>query len=83
MTNHKPGALNIMNHPNRIRAKSPASNPDKEVIRSARINAGLTQTKAAEIIYSGIRAWQKWESGEHKMHPGLFELFLKKTGQID
>ena len=67
------------NHPNR----SQSSNPGKEEIRSARINAGLTQTKAAEIIYSGIRAWQKWESGEHKMHPGLFELFLKKTGQID
>lgn len=72
-----------MNHPNRSRAKSPASNPSKEKILSARLSAGLTQTKAAEIIYSGIRAWQKWESGEHKMHPGLFELFLKKTGQID
>jgi len=68
---------------NRSRAKIPASNPGKEEIRLARINAGLTQTNAAEIIYSGIRAWQKWESGEHKMHPGLFELFLKKTGQID
>ena len=73
----------MSNHPNRSRARSPASNPSTEEIRSARINAGLTQTKAAEIIYSGIRAWQKWESGEHKMHPGLFELFLKKTGQID
>ena len=73
----------ITNHPNRSRVKIPASNPDKEVIRSSRISAGLTQTQAAEIIYSGLRQWQKWESGEHKMHPGLFELFLKKTGQID
>jgi len=69
-------------HSNSSRSKNQASNPSKEEIRSARLSAGLTQTKAAEIIYSGIRAWQKWESGEHKMHPGLFELFLKKTGQI-
>ena len=72
-----------MNHQNRSLAKIQASNPDKEQIRAARINAGLTQTQAAEIIYSGLRQWQKWECGEHRMHPGLFELFLKKTGQID
>lgn len=73
----------MTNHQNRSRVKSPASNPDKEQIRAARISAGLTQTQAAEIIYSGLRQWQKWESGEHRMHPALFELFLIKTNQID
>jgi DNA-binding transcriptional regulator YiaG len=65
------------------RAKIPASNQDKEEIRSARISAGLTQTQAAQIIYCNLRTWQQWESSYRRMHPAFFELFLKKTGQID
>ena len=73
----------MSNHPNRSRARSPASNPDKEGISASRISAGLTQTQAAAVIYCSLRAWQQWESGERRMHPAFFELFLKKTGQID
>ena len=53
--------------------------PDKEVIRAARQAAGLTQTQAAELVFSKLRAWQQWEAGDRAMHPALWELFCIKT----
>ncbi|HCP78955.1 MAG TPA: hypothetical protein DIU11_14880 [Pusillimonas sp.] len=59
--------------------KSPESNPEPLEIRAAREQAGLTQTEAGKLVYSTLRAWQRWESGERRMHPGLWELFnIKK-----
>lgn len=50
-------------------------------IRTARTTAGLTQTEAARLIHSTLRAWQEWEAGNRQMHPGLWELFrLKAAG---
>jgi hypothetical protein len=39
------------------------------------------------VIYGTLRAWQNWENDQdpneqRRMHPGLFELFLAKTGQM-
>jgi DNA-binding XRE family transcriptional regulator len=53
-------------------------------VRRARERAGLTQSEAAEKVHATLRAWQAYEDeGENgrRMHPGLFELFLIKTGQ--
>lgn len=55
----------------------PAS-PAPTDIRAARAAAGLTQTQAAVLIHSTLRAWQEWEAGNRQMHPGLWELFLLK-----
>lgn len=54
--------------------------PSHEEIRSAREAAGLTQTQAAELVHSKLRTWQQWEAGDNRMHPGLWELFMIKTG---
>lgn len=54
--------------------------PNRYEIIVGREESGLTQSKAAEIIYSTLRTWQEWESGRRRMHPGLFELFMIKTG---
>ena len=54
-------------------------NPLTESIKEARENAGLTQTAAAALVYSTCRAWQKWEAGDARMHPAIFELFCIKT----
>lgn len=54
--------------------------PTPQQVKAAREAAGLTQTAAATLIYSTCRAWQKWEGGEARMHPGMFELFELKTG---
>jgi len=47
-------------------------------VRAARDAAGLTQTQAAELVHSTLRRWPEWEAGKHRMHPGLFELFVLK-----
>lgn len=65
-------------HPNRGRP-SAASNPTPEAIRAAREAAGLTQTAAAALIHGTMRAWQDWEAGARRMHPGLWELFQIKA----
>lgn len=73
-----------MSHPNRGKNRTPESNPTPAEVRAAREKAGMTLDQAAATIYSTLRAWQNWESeGEEnrRMHPGLFELFLIKTGQ--
>lgn len=62
-------------------AKSPASNPTPDEVAGVRINAGLTQQQAAEVVHSALRSWQHWENGDRRMHPTIFELFLLKTKQ--
>ncbi len=70
-------------HPNRSKTnRQTKANPTTKEILAARERAGLTQTAAGELIYGSLRTWQDWESGERRMHPGLFELFLIKTGQV-
>jgi putative transcriptional regulator len=58
--------------------------PTPSEIKAARLAAGLTQTEAAKLIHSTLRAWQSWEaepgtSGHRAMHPGLWELFRLKA----
>lgn len=62
--------------PNR---QNPGDHPKPDEIRSARESAGLSQSAAAELIYSTLRTWQDWEAGIARMHPGLWELFRIKT----
>lgn len=57
----------------------PSPTPDE--VRDARQAAGLTQEAAADVVFSARRAWQNWESGERKMHPGLWHLFAIKMAE--
>jgi DNA-binding XRE family transcriptional regulator len=50
-------------------------------IREARVKAGHTQEQAAHTVGVARRTWQDWERGIAAMMPGLFELYLIKTGQ--
>ncbi len=50
--------------------------PTADEVRAARLAAGMTQDAAAETVLSARRAWQDWESGARRMHPGLWQLFL-------
>ncbi|MEI2770756.1 MAG: helix-turn-helix domain-containing protein [Candidatus Competibacter sp.] len=69
----------MTNHPNRGRRITPAANPSPDTIRAAREAAGLTQTQAGAVVYSSMRAWQQWESGERRLHPAIWELFRLKA----
>jgi DNA-binding transcriptional regulator YiaG len=66
---------------NRIIRAMKKESPTPEAIRQARNNRGMTQTEAAALVYSALRTWQQWESGDRTMHPAIFELFLIKTHQ--
>jgi putative transcriptional regulator len=63
------------------RGRFEAERPGPAVIRAARVAAGLTQTAAAQTVRASLRGWQQWEAGDRAMPPGLFELFMLKTGQ--
>lgn len=71
----------MSNHPNRG-ARSAESNPAPAEIKSAREASGLSQSQAGDLIYSGLRSWQHWESGDRRMHPALWELFLLKIRKL-
>lgn len=51
-------------------------------IKQARIDVGLTQTQAAELIYKSIRTWQQWEKGDREMDAAFFELFKIKSSML-
>ena len=73
----------MTSHPNRSKQnRAMKANPTASEIRSAREKAGLSQTEAAQLVYSTLRAWQNWESEDpnesRRMHPAIFELFLIK-----
>lgn len=68
-------------HPNRSGA-GPSRNPTPEEIRAARDALGLSQRAAAELIHGTERAWQDWEQGLRRMHPGLWELFQIKCREL-
>jgi DNA-binding transcriptional regulator YiaG len=56
--------------------------PSPAAIEAERRRAGLTQSAAAALVQGSLRGWQQWEAGDRKMHPGLWELFLLKTGRL-
>ncbi len=66
---------------------SKPTSPGPAAVRRARESAGLTQTQAAQLIYSTLRAWQGWESPKgnpaaRRMHPAMWELFNSKIKEL-
>jgi transcriptional regulator with XRE-family HTH domain len=53
-----------------------------EALKAARGESGLTQAEAAGLLYTSTNNWQNWEQGRYPMPPGLYELFLLKTGRL-
>lgn len=73
----------MTSHPNRSRRPSPAATPTPEQIRAVREGAGLTQSQAGALVHAGLRAWQKWELGERRMHPAFWDLFQRRLAAGD
>lgn len=56
--------------------------PTPEQISAARSVAGHTAEQAIALLHRGRRmTWMDWEAGRREMPPGLWELYLLKTGQ--
>lgn len=70
------------NHPNRG-PTGPFSNPTPSEVIEARKAAGMTQSEAAQAVRGTMRAWQEWEAGNRRMHPGLWELFGIKSASFE
>jgi len=77
------------NHPNRRRLYGKEqANPSTEQITSARRalqderQLGITEAQriCASLIYTSLRTWQQWETGDRRMHPAFWELFNLKKG---
>ena len=56
--------------------------PTPKQIKQARLDSGLTQTQAAELIHAGLRTWQQWEKGDREMSLANWELFTIKIQKI-
>ena len=56
--------------------------PTAAAVRRARTDAGLTLAEAAALVYTTDRTWRYWESGNHDMPTGLWELFQLKVARL-
>ena len=57
--------------------------PTPEQIYQLRRDAGLSLAAAAELVHvSGERSWRRYESGQHKLHGAIWELFQIKVKKI-
>jgi len=56
--------------------------PAPDEIRAAREAASLSRAQAAALVFCKTRAWDRWETGERKMHPAMWELFNIKLQRI-
>ena len=56
--------------------------PTPEMVKEARLNTGLTQGAACEVVHlKNTARWSEYETGERNMDSARWELFLVKTGQ--
>lgn len=60
----------------------PGFEPTPQNIRRTRLSLRLSETAAGEVIYVSRESWRLYEKGSTKIKPGLWELFLIKTGQL-
>ena len=53
--------------------------PAPDEIKAERVGAGLTQEQAAQLVYSVMRTWRRWETGDSKMPTAIWEIFKIKV----
>ncbi len=55
-------------------------NPTPAQIKQARLDAGLTQQAAADLVGLSIKSWQAYEGGWRNIRPATWRLFNLLTG---
>jgi putative transcriptional regulator len=55
------------------------TSPTAAEIKQRRLDSGLSQVTAAQMVQVTVSTWRAWEYGQNPIHPGLWELFLLKT----
>jgi len=56
--------------------------PEPKEIKDLRTSVQLTQQKAAELLHSNLRTFQRWEYGTTKMPYAYWELFAIKIEML-
>ena len=52
-----------------------------EHLKQLRKGAGLSQSKAADLVHVSQRSWARYESGDRHVPRGVLELFCMKIGK--
>lgn len=55
------------------------TSPTPQEIRALLVRSGLSQSRAAKLIYASLRAMQSWTLGERQMPAAKWELLCQKT----
>lgn len=76
----------MANHPNRS-GRGSSRNPKPQEVIALRLDAGLSQNAAAELVHTTCGKWQQWEAEEdtvnhRRMHPAFWELFKIKVKEL-
>lgn len=48
-----------------------------------RMRGDLTQTQAANLVFTTDRAWRRWEAGDSQMHPAIYQFFLIQRKELN
>ena len=56
--------------------------PEPKQIKDLRMSTKLTQDKAANLLHTPLRTYQRWERGTSKMAYPIWELFLIKAQMV-
>jgi len=78
VANKNPDPIKRMGSDMKLNINYPKTPSPKE-IKTARLDAGQTQSEAAHTIFSNMAVWQSWEWGTRKMHPAFYAYYLYKT----
>lgn len=55
-----------------------AHTPRPNEIRTTRMYAGVSKVDAALSVFATVDEWEGWESGDRKMHPARWDLFMRR-----
>lgn len=69
------------NRPHRTKPLLPGT-PSVQEIRTARLDAGLTQEHAAALIWYSEITWKQWEGGVRRMHPCTWWAFQQRASVL-
>lgn len=51
-----------------------------EELKALRNSLGLSVAQAARQVEVSVRAWNRWESGDYEIPPGVLKLFRIENG---
>jgi DNA-binding transcriptional regulator YiaG len=76
-----PKRANMRKTPTDFERQTNGDNMTGLELKAKRLEAGLSVTQAARLVYRDERTWQRYESGKTQVPGAIVELFEIKTGK--